>query len=294
VRRAALGLLAAAALVGCGADGGNDEAATELLERGFATDVDTGVFTLDAEVELDGGPVDGPFRLELEGPFRAGGDPTEIPDFDMTFRASGAGREYEGRAIVTRENAWVEFEGETYEVGEDLWPDLLVAVEQADPGRPRTLDEAGVDPLDWLDDVEEEGQERVGGVQATKVSGTVEVEEVVRDFNRLAGREGIPERVVDQVDEVVDDVEFQTWIDENDVWRRITGETEFSVPEEERDSAGGLEGGSVSLDMALEDPNEPVTIEGPAEARPIDELLRSLGIPPEQLLGPGFETPTPG
>jgi hypothetical protein len=139
VRRAALGLLAAAVLAGCGADGGNDEAATELLERGFATDVDTGVFTLDAEVELDGGPVDGPFRLELEGPFRAGGDPTEIPDFDMTFRASGAGREYEGRAIVTRENAWVEFEGETYEVGEDLWPDLLAAVEQADAGQPRTL-----------------------------------------------------------------------------------------------------------------------------------------------------------
>jgi hypothetical protein len=46
--------------------------------------------------------------------------------------------------------------------------------------------------------------------------------------------------------------------------------------------------------MTLDDPNEPVEIEGPAEARPIDELLRSLGVPPELLLGPGFAQPAPG
>jgi hypothetical protein len=296
VRRAALALLAAAALAaaGCGGDDGNDEAATQLLERGFATDVDTGLFTVEAEVELDGGPVDGPFRLELEGPFRAAGSPTEMPDLDMTFRASGAGQEYDGRAIVTRENAWVEFQGETYEVGEDLWAELLTALEEPQPGQPRTLEEAGIDPMDWVHGLEEDGEERVDGVPATKLSGTIDIEAILRDFDRLAGRQGIPDEALDQVDDVVDDVDFETWIDENDVWRRIRGETEFSVPEEERDSAGGLEGGSVSLDMSLDDPNEPVEIEGPGEARPIDELLRSLGIPPEALLGPGFATPTPG
>jgi hypothetical protein len=295
VRRAALALLAAALLAasGCGGDG-NDEAATDLLKRGFATDVDTGVLTLEAEVELDGGPVDGPFRFELEGPFRAAGSPTEMPDLDMTFRASGAGQEYEGRAIVTRQNAWIEFEGETYEVGEDLWAQLLEALAQQQPGQPETLEEAGVDPLDWIDGLEEDGEERVDGVPATKLTGTVDIEAMLRDFDRIAGRQGIPEAVLDQADEVVDDVELATWIDRNDIWRRISGETEFHVPEEERDSAGGLEGGSVSLDMTLDEPNEPVEIEGPAEARPIDELLRSLGIPPESLLGPGFATPAPG
>jgi hypothetical protein len=117
---------------------------------------------------------------------------------------------------------------------------------------------------------------------------------MLRDFDRLAGRRGIPEDVLDQAGDVVDDVEFDTWIDANDVWRRIAAETEFSVPEDQRDAAGGLEGGSVSLDMTLDDPNEPVEIEGPAEARPIDELLRSLGVPPELLLGPGFAQPAPG
>jgi hypothetical protein len=296
VRRAALALLAVAALAGAGCGGGedNDESATQLLERGFATDVDTGVFTMVAEVELDGGPVDGPFRLELEGPFRAAGSPTEMPDLDLTFRASGAGQEYEGRTIVTRENAWVEFEGETYEVGEELWAQLLEALEQPQPGQPETLEEAGVDPLDWVEGLEEDGEERVGGVAATKVTGTIDIEAMLRDFDRLAGRRGIPEDVLDQAGDVVDDVEFDTWIDANDVWRRIAAETEFSVPEDQRDAAGGLEGGSVSLDMTLDDPNEPVEIEGPAEARPIDELLRRLGVPPELLLGPGFAQPAPG
>jgi hypothetical protein len=238
--------------------------------------------------------VDGPFRFEVEGPFRAAGGPTEVPDLDMTFRASGAGQEYAGRAIVTRDNAWVELEGETYEVGEDLWAELLAALRQQASGQPRSLAEAGIDPMDWLDGLEEDGEERVDGVPATKLTGTVDVEAMLRDFDRLAGRQGIPGPVLDQVDDVVDDLEFATWIDRNDVWRRITGETEFHVPEEERDSAGGLEGGSVTLEMTLAEPNEPVEIEGPAEARPIDELLRSLGIPPESLLGPGFATPSPG
>jgi hypothetical protein len=295
VRRAALSLVAAAALAaaGCGG-GGNDEAATDLLKRGFASDVETGVLALNAEVKLDGGPVDGPFRFELEGPFRAAGGPTELPDLDMTFRATGAGREYDGRAIVTRDNAWVEFEGETYEVGEDLWAELLAALRQQASGEPRSLAEAGIDPMDWIDGLEEDGEERVDGVPATKLTGTVDVEALLRDFDRLAGRQGIPGPVLDQVDDVVDDIEFATGIDRNDVWRRITGDTEFRVPEEERDSAGGLEGGSVSLEMTLAEPNDPVEIEGPAEARPIDELLRSLGIPPESLLGPGYATPSPG
>jgi hypothetical protein len=46
--------------------------------------------------------------------------------------------------------------------------------------------------------------------------------------------------------------------------------------------------------MTLAAPNEPVSIEGPGDGRPISELLRALGIPPQLLLGPGFEVPEPG
>lgn len=298
MRRIALAVLAVATLAGAGCgseESGNDESAAQLLDRGFATDVDTGAFRLEAEVEVEGGPAEGPFKLELDGPFRVAGLATDVPDLDMTFRASGAGQEYEGRATATRENAWIEFMGETYEAGEELWPRVLEALNEERAGEPRTFDEAGLDPLDWVDDLEENGREQIAGTEATKVTGTVDLEAMLRDVNKVvASGEQLPEDTLDQVDQVVDDVEFEAWIGEDRIWRRISAETEFRIPEDERDGAGGVEGGKVALDVRLEAPNEPVEIEGPTEARPIDELLRSLGVPPESLLGPGFSTPAPG
>jgi hypothetical protein len=297
VRRAALALLAVAvaAAAGCGGDGdAGAESAGNRLERGFATDVDTGVLTLEAEVELDGGSVEGPFRLELEGPFRAAESPTQLPDLDMEFHAEAAGQEYAGRATVTRENAWIEFEGETYEVGEEQWARAREALEEEAEGEPETFADAGIDPLEWVTDLEDAGEEDVAGTATTKVTGQLDPERILRDVGRVSGSAAIPESVLDQVDDVVDDVEFETWLGDDDIWRRISAETDFQVPEDERDAAGGLEGGTISLDLRLDDPNEPVEIETPADAQPLEELLRRLGIPPEAILGPGFAQPSPG
>jgi hypothetical protein len=291
VRRAALALLTVALVAaGCGDDGANSESATRLLERGFATDVDTGVVSLDAEVELEGGLLEGHYQLELEGPFRVAERATDLPDMDLAFRVEGRGRDYEGRAIATRENAWIEFQGETYEVGEELWARALESLEAEGRDEPETFAEAGVDPLDWVTDLAESGQEDLGGVSTTKVTGRLDAERMLRDFNRIPGADPIPESALDQVDDVLGDVEFEAWIGEDDIWRRISAETDFRPPE----SPGGPESGSVSFEMELDNPNQPVEIEAPADARPIDELLRSLGIPPEMFLGPGFAAPTPG
>lgn len=296
MRRALPALLAVVVAVAAGC-GGDDDAGSEsagtLLERGFATDVDTGILTLEAEVELYG-DVEGKFRLELEGPFRAAASPTQLPDLDMEFRAEGAGQEYEGRATVTRENAWIEFEGETYEVGEEQWARARGALDAEAKGEPETFADAGIDPLEWVTDLEEAGEEEVAGIAATKVTGRLDPERILRDVGRVSGTDPIPESVLDQVDDVAGDVELETWIGGDDIWRRISAETDFKVPEDERDAAGGLEGGTISLDVRLDDPNERVEIDTPADAQPLDELLRRLGVPPEAILGPGFATPMPG
>jgi hypothetical protein len=296
VRRAVL--IALVALAGCG--GGDDagsESATELLDRGFSTDVDTGVLTLEAEAEVEGGPADGDYRLELEGPFRVVGKATDMPDLDMAFRATGAGQEHEGRVVLTRSNAWVEYQGETYEVGEESWPRLLAFLEEQPAGTPEALAEAGLDPLDWVTGTEEAGEGEVGGTRATKVTGALDVEAFLRDLSEIdipGVGDALREEDLELVEEFVDDVEFDAWIGADGIWRRVTAATDFRVPEEERHPAEEPEGGSISFDLRLDDPNQPVEIAGPAGARPIDELLRRFGIPPEALLGPGFAQPAPG
>jgi hypothetical protein len=294
VRRAGLIAAAVVALAGCG--GGNDEEAAGLLERGFSTDVRSGYATVDAELELEGiEGLEGPLRLRLDGAFELpGGEPTEVPNLDMDFHLSGAGREVSGTVVLTLANAWVRYGGIDYEVGEELWARARQAYREQSQGQPLTFAEAGMDPLDWVDDAQVEGEERVSGVRAAKVSGTLDVEAMLRDMNELAGSEALPDSVLGDVEDVIEDIEFEAWIGADDIWRRVATEASFEVPEEERDAVGGLEGGNLDLELELDLPNAPVEMPAPSDPRPFEELLGRLGIPPEALLGPGFAQPAPG
>jgi hypothetical protein len=289
LRRAALLILAAVA--GCG--GGNPEEARDLLDRGFSTDVRSGVFSARAEVRLSGlGALAGPLRLSLEGPFEGGG-PTALPAMNMGLRVSGMGQRFAGRLVMTRDNGWVEYDGTTYEAGEALWAKLRRLIE-TQGGEPMTLAEMGLHPHRWIDDLETGGGEEVAGDETTKVTGTIDLPVLLRGMNRLSPGGPVPPGTLREVEKLFEEVRFEAWIGEDDIWRRVSVETEFEVPEELRDSAEGVSGGRLSLEMELADPNEPVEIQGLGDGRPIDELLRRLGIPPEALLGPGFAEPAPG
>jgi hypothetical protein len=296
VRRAALALLAAAVLAGAGCGGDDDgggDGPGQLMDRGFATDVDSGVLTFEAELELEGAQLDGPFRLELEGPFQSAETINEWPDMEMEWLASGAGEQYEGSVVTTRANAWIEFEGVTYEIGESLWRKLLFGLAQYNRTEPDTWEELEIDPLDWITGARRAGKEKVGGDATTKVTGSLDADRMVRDLNELPG-DRFTESELEKIEDVVGDTDFQAWIGEDDIWRRLWIESELRVPEADREAVGGITGGKLSLDFQLDDPNEPVEIEAPADGRPIDELLSRLGLPPEDLLGPGYEQPAPG
>jgi hypothetical protein len=287
----ALGLILPSCGGGDGAGGEQD--AMRLLERGFSTDVDSGEVDMEIELELDGVQgADGPFRLELSGPFRSR-RPTAVPDLDAKIIASGRGAGFEGRMVLLAQNAWIEYGGETYEVGHELWTRAQESLSRE--GRPETFAQADVDPLDWIKDAETDGTAEVSGATTTKVTGELDAAAMLRDFNSLSpDSAAMPQRTLDQVDDSIDAVEFAAWIGEDHIWRRISSQTSFTIPAEEREGTGGIEGGRVSLEMTLAAPNEPVLIEGPRDGRPISELLRALGIPPQLLLGPGFEVPVPG
>jgi hypothetical protein len=103
---------------------------------------------MEMELEVNGvAGGDGPFRLELSGPFRSRG-PMEMPDVDVELTASGQGASFEGRVVLLPRNAWIQYGGETYEVGHELWSRAQESLNRE--GGPETFGQANVDPLDWI------------------------------------------------------------------------------------------------------------------------------------------------
>ena len=97
--------------------------------------------------------------------------------------------------------------------------------------------------MDWIKDAETGDTVEVSGTMSTKVTGELDVAAMLHDFNSLSPDSvAIPRRTLDQIDHSLDAVEFPAWIGDDDIWRRISSETSFTVPGEQRRGAGGIRG----------------------------------------------------
>ncbi|MDQ3645024.1 MAG: hypothetical protein M3356_05910 [Actinomycetota bacterium] len=290
---------------GCGGDdggGSSDEDARALLEKAFTTQVDSGDIALDLKAELDGAEeLKGPLSLTLSGPFKSEG-PKDLPILDWDIVAEGAGQKFDVGLTVTNDNAFVEFQGEAYEAGTQLFSQFKQQYAAQQPNGQLTLKSFGLDPATWLEDPEVEDGDEIGGDSTQVVSGTVDVEKVVRDFYSLTKsdafrqqleRQGqtipeIPEpsdEDIQKIEDAIDELTLEVNVDENDVARRLSLEGDFTVPEDAGD--GEVKGGSVSFGYTLEEVGIDPQIEGPANAKPLTELIQQFG----PLLGGGLPQP---
>jgi hypothetical protein len=305
---AAMALLGAGLLAGCG--GGNDEDPAEVLERTFSGDkqVDSGVidvsFSASAEGESSGeasGSLSGPFQSEGEG---------ALPSFDLTasLTASGAGQEldFEGGVISTGDAGFVSYQGTDYEVDDEIFQSFREGFEEssgqteAKPANPclsaDVLDTAGVDPVNWLTNLSNEGTEDVEGTETIHVSGDANVEQLVEDVQAIQAECG------EQVSEVgplelgiVEDAIDEASIDvysgvDDDILRKLDFSFAIDVPA----AAGGGGSADISFSLTLSGVNEEQTIEAPTDARPLSELAPELGgLGLLGGLGAGGTTPAP-
>jgi hypothetical protein len=76
----------------------------------------------------------------------------------------------------------------------------------------------------------------------------------------------------------VRDPTFHVYIGkQDDIIRRVAGKIEFDVPEESRQSLGGIQSGSIEFEVEFSKVNGDQQIEAPAHARPLSDLTTSLG-----------------
>jgi hypothetical protein len=296
-------LLAGALVAGCGDD--DSQEVTELLDKAFQTSIGSADVTLDVEVQLDGvDELQDPVEVNLTGPYESGGD-KQIPSLDWDITASAQGQSFNANLTSTGDRAFIGFQGTDYEVSQETVAALNQTLAAgAEEGDGRSLSDFGVNARDWVVDASDDGDEDVAGVETTHVSGELDVSRVREDLNtivqkaaKLGGAVGqtAPPELTDeqkgQIEDVVEDPTFDAYVGkDDDRIHRLSADVDFEVPEDTRDQAGGLEGGTVSFSIEFANVGSPQPVTAPEDARPISELTQQL----QGLLGGALGAPQTG
>ncbi|MEK6272268.1 MAG: hypothetical protein AABM42_06430 [Actinomycetota bacterium] len=295
----ALILVLPAGMAGCGGDGGGGgEDPNEVLDQTFNNpeQISSGVLS----ISLDGsaeGDQSGNLTATIEGPFQSGkGDPAAFPQLDLTAQisASGAGQsfDFDGGLITTEDNAFVEYQGQAYEVGSSLFQQFTTAYEQSvrqaqtqqdNQNASSIFERLGVDPQTWLTNLSNEGDEDVEGTETIHIHGDADVEQIVSDIAKIAQRtpggvaQALDPAQLDQVKSAIQEASLDVYSGKDDhILRRLS----LSLTIEPPASAGGSSVTSVNVDLSvtLSDVNETQTISAPSSAKPISGLLSQFGL----------------
>jgi hypothetical protein len=284
----ALASVAALVLSACGGgDDGDSGDAKALLTEAFSNPIKSANVSLDLSAKIDGVPqLSQPITFKMTGPYESRGE-KKVPKVDWDINVSAAGQTFSGGLISTGENAFVSFQGQNYEVGSQLVQQYEQQLGQQTQN-PTSLKQYGVDPTAWIRDAQEDGEEDVAGAATTKVTGTLDIEKMLNDFNTLVEKAGpamgqtntqklTPEQIA-QIKQVVKDPEFEAFVAKDDkTLRRLSATINFTIPESQRQQASGASGGNIKFALQFANVGQPAQVSEPADAKPLSELQQQLG-----------------
>src|ERR687896_558260 len=283
-------LVASCVLAACGGDDDTDSV-ENLLDRAFSGEIRSADLRLEAEIEMTG-LLDDPIRIEAEGPFRTNRDKLPSADIELRIGSDGGGQTVTSGVLTTGDRAFARFQDVYYEQPRARVREANEAIRLGrDAGSDTPLGELGLDPRSWIGQAEQEDDAEVAGVETSHVSGTLDVESVMRNLNRFVARSGsalgtggqpapprLSEEDIRELTEAVKDPSFDVYVGkEDDIIRRVSGRVEFEIPKRSRAGLGGLDGGSIVFSVEFRDVNGDQEIEAPASARPLSDLTESLG-----------------
>jgi hypothetical protein len=320
-------LAAPVVLIACGGDDEDTgEDPQEVIDQTFNNDETVTSGTL--SISLNGsaeGDQGGNFDATISGPFQgAENDPAALPQFDFTadITAEGAGQSFsfDGGLIVSEDNAFVEYGGETYEVGTDTFAQFKRAFERQSAQTQEQADEAqsvgdafrsqceaavqqagggdasacDIDFSSWLTNLENEGTEDIEGTESVHIHGDLNVDQMLQDLAELGqatqgtGVTPVPdlESQIETLSGAVSEASFDLYSTEAE---KLLNGLDFNLGIDPSAIPGAEEAGVDSVDVGfsvrLGAINEEQTIEAPTDAQPLDDLLNQFGIPGLEGLG---------
>lgn len=277
-------LLCGGLLTACGSDDDKGDAgAQELLNQTFGTGaeaIDSArlnvAFQLDPEGLLALG---GPIKLSLNGPFTTPGG-GQLPHFDVDFAATLAREIFRGTVLSTGRAAFVRLDGNDYKIDPEFVTDLREGLADAAESKQPGLKALGIDPLRWVSGAQERGEERIAGVDTTRISGNVAVAKLLEDLDRLLAKAGgsgggelLSPKLRQQIEDAVKTAKVDIWTGTDDkILRQLAVRIDFAFEKGEK-PISGLDAGHINLRLRLTDVNETkLTVAAPTDARPLADL----------------------
>lgn len=279
-------------LVALSACGGKSEGDVKsLLDKAFSSPIKSANVKLDLQVKVDGvQQLKDPIKLSLTGPYESGASKT-IPKVDWDIAVNAAGQSFSAGLVSTGDNAFVNFQGTSYEVGTQAIAQVNRQIQQAagKSSSKKGLGDFGVDARNWIKDAKEEGDEKVAGADTTHVSAKLDVGRFLDDVNQLAQKAGnqlqsggsvqqLTAAQKKQIQDVIKNPRFDVYVAKGDnTIRRLSADLPFDVPKNQQAQVQGLSGGRLSFSIEFADVGKPQTIKAPTGAKPITELTSKLG-----------------
>ena len=300
------------AISACGGD--DDESPEDVVEATLSNDEGVSSGVLSISLNASAGDT-GSIEASLEGPFQGDPDtPTALPQLDWDASLSGQGlgqsQSFEGGLVVTEDNAFVEYQGETYEVGTKTFQSFKESFEETAAQSDTEGEAAGasvseacvqaleaqggdasvcddIDVGSWFTNLSNEGTEDIEGTESAHVSGDLDVAKLLEDLVKIGAASpenaGVdPSQIeagLDQISEAVDAASFDHYSSEDA--NQLTGlDFDLSI---DASSLGGatpipIETVDVGFNLRIGDLNGEQTIEAPASAKPLEDLLSQIGV----------------
>ena len=278
--------LCGALLAACGGDDENEAAGPQqLLEQTFgsgASAIDNGRLNLAFQLDPKGLlALGGPIKLAADGPFAVPGK-GQLPHFEVDFAATLAREVFRGTALSTGRAAFVRLDGRDYKVDRELIADLREGIADAEAKKQPGLKALGIDPLRWISGAQERGEESIGGVDTTRISGNVKVATLLADVDRLLSKAGgsggglgglLSPEIRKQISDGVKTAKVDIWTGTDDkILRQLAVRIAFAF-EAGQTPIAGLESGKINLRLRLTDVNETkLSVKAPTRSRPLSEL----------------------
>jgi hypothetical protein len=278
MRTAALAVACLALVAGCGGGGGASNPGQALS----ATAANLGKirsgtlhFKLAVEPREDGG---GNFGFELDGPFKLA-EPGKLPVAEIDYTQTAGDQHETVTLISTGEQAYIKVDDATYELSPARTDELRAAGKELGGGTAGSgLEQLRID--DWIKDPHSSGGGEVGGSHTDKIEADLDIVAAANDLLALAhGFGGFNLRTIEgqdaeQLRDAVHNAKLEVWTGDKDrLLRRLRVEAEFDpqLPKDLEELARAANS-TVTFELGIDDPNEPVEVKTPKDVRPASEL----------------------